>query len=236
MLSIIIITRNEEKYLPRLLKSIQKQNFKDYEIIVADAASTDKTREIAKSFGCKVVKGGLPSVGRNNGVKAAKRDLLIFFDADVVLPKNFLEKNLSEFKKRKVDAATVTLVPNSKRIVDKGFYVFYNNYLRMLEKISPYAVGGCIISTREIFDKINGFDETIKMAEDVDFVNRCSKNGGKFRILKSVPILYDVRRFDREGRVRMAVKYLYLGVYMILFGQTKKSPFKYDLQGVPTDK
>ena len=85
-LSIVIITKNEQQYLPRLLHSIKMQEFKDYEIIVSDAQSTDKTRAIAKSFGCKIVEGGLPSVGRNNGAKVANAPLILFLDADVVAP------------------------------------------------------------------------------------------------------------------------------------------------------
>ena len=91
MLSIIIPTKNEEYYLPKLLESIKRQDYKNYEIIVADAGSKDKTRDVARKSGCKVVKGGLPSIGRNNGAKYAKGELLLFLDADTVLPENFLK-------------------------------------------------------------------------------------------------------------------------------------------------
>jgi len=67
MLSIIIPALNEEKYLPLLLKSLKSQNFNEYEIIVVDAGSSDKTVDIAKEYGCKVVKGGVPGAGRNRG-------------------------------------------------------------------------------------------------------------------------------------------------------------------------
>ena len=90
MLSIIIPAYNEEKYLPRLLRCIKEQTYKDYEIIIADANSTDKTRQIAKKYGCKIAKGGLPAVGRNNGAKIAKGDILLFLDADAKFNKNFL--------------------------------------------------------------------------------------------------------------------------------------------------
>ncbi len=79
MLSIIIPTLNEENYLPLLLESIKKQNFNDYEIIVADAGSTDKTLEIAKNYGCITMAGGLPAKGKNEGAGMAKGDLLFFF-------------------------------------------------------------------------------------------------------------------------------------------------------------
>ena len=86
MLSIVIPTYNEEEYLPRLLASIRSQRFEGYEIVVADARSTDRTRQIAERFGARVVEGGMPGPGRNLGAVAAKGDLLLFLDADVILP------------------------------------------------------------------------------------------------------------------------------------------------------
>ena len=59
ILSIIIPTYNEEEYLPNLLESIEKQSFTDYEIIIADANSTDRTREIAEEHGCTIVEGAV---------------------------------------------------------------------------------------------------------------------------------------------------------------------------------
>ena len=60
-ISIIIPTLNEEDYLSLLLESIKQQNFKDYEIIVVDASSTDDTLKIAQNYGCSIVGGGLPA-------------------------------------------------------------------------------------------------------------------------------------------------------------------------------
>ena len=102
MLSIIIPTKNEEHYLPKLLDSIKKQEYKDYEIIVADGGSNDRTKEIARKYGCKLVKGGLPSVGRNNGAKVAKGYLLLFLDADFILPEGFLKNLVQEIKKKRL--------------------------------------------------------------------------------------------------------------------------------------
>lgn len=80
MLSIIIPTLNEEKYLPLLLEAIRKQDFDgDLETIIADAGSEDQTLEIAKTFGCRVAPGGLPAKGRNEGAKIAQGDTFLFF-------------------------------------------------------------------------------------------------------------------------------------------------------------
>ena len=118
MISIIIPTLNEESYLPLLLRSIQLQTYKgDYEIIVGDAKSTDKSRTIAQKFGCLVVDGGNPAQGRNAGAKVAKGDILVFLDADVQLPRNFLDNAISEFESRYLEVACSTAKPlsNDKR-------------------------------------------------------------------------------------------------------------------------
>ena len=103
--SIIIPTYNEEEYLPILLKSIKKQDFNSYEIIVADANSTDKTREIAEEYGCRVVDGGLPAVGRNNGAKVAKGEYLLFLDSDLELTEDYLRNVIYEFRMERLGIA-----------------------------------------------------------------------------------------------------------------------------------
>ncbi|HRP68451.1 MAG TPA: glycosyltransferase, partial [Turneriella sp.] len=63
-ISVVIPALNEERDLPELLSSLKAQSFRNFEVIVADAGSKDKTREIAQEFGARVVDGGMPGVGR----------------------------------------------------------------------------------------------------------------------------------------------------------------------------
>ena len=82
-LSIVIPVKNEETDLPKLLASIKAQTFTDYEVIVADAHSTDKTVELAQAAGAIVVEGGMPGSGRNRGAEAASTgDPLAEMDID----------------------------------------------------------------------------------------------------------------------------------------------------------
>lgn len=113
--SIIIPTYNEEEYLPTLLDSIKKQNFDDYEIIIADANSTDRTREIAEEYGCIIVDGGMPAVGRNNGAKVAKGDYLLFLDSDLKLTDDYLRDVLYEFQMERLGIAITQMKPLSKK-------------------------------------------------------------------------------------------------------------------------
>lgn len=226
MLSIIIPTLNEEKYLAKLLESIEKQEFKDYEIIVADAGSKDKTLEIAKKYGAKLTKGGSPAKGRNKGVKLAKGDLLLFLDADVLLPDKIFKKVLKEFKKRKLKIATFFLLPSENKKTFKFlFTLFYNIPILLMEKILAHASMGLLIE-KKLFEKLGGFDEKIKLAEDHDLVRRAKKLD-KYGILKGAKLLVSIRRFKKEGWFKTYLKYLLCEGHMVFIGPVKSDIFKY---------
>ena len=140
MISIIIPAWNEEKYLPKLLDCIKKQSYRDYEVIVADAGSKDRTRQTAKKYGCRGVKGGMPAVGRNNGAKAAKGNLLVFLDADAMIGKDFLESALGEIKKRRLGAASVKIYPQSSKILDGIYLGLFNSWTIVTQYFYPHAV------------------------------------------------------------------------------------------------
>lgn len=233
MLSIIIPTHNEEHYLPKLLKCIKEQDYKDYEIIIGDSFSTDKTIEIARRYGCRIVKdmvpNGGPARGRNNGAKAAKGDMLLFMDADVRISDDFLHKAAAELKERKIDAAGCYLVPDSGNIFDKFNHFVLNSWFGVMQYIWPHMVGQCIFSKKKIHRKLNGFDETILFAEDMDYVNR-SRKFGKFRMLNSVKIISSTRRFKHENAYLLGLKYLLCPLYRILFGEIRTNIFNYKMR------
>lgn len=140
MLSIIIPTLNEEKHLGNLLQSIASQSCEGkIEIIVGDAGSTDKTKLIAKKFGCKITKGGLPAKGRNEGAKLATGNLLLFVDADMTLPSDFLTKSLREFNQRNLDVATTLFnLSNTPYFLKTLADIFYSFPVLVLERILPH--------------------------------------------------------------------------------------------------
>ncbi|MEY4723142.1 MAG: hypothetical protein RLZZ324_655 [Candidatus Parcubacteria bacterium] len=227
MLSIVIPTYNEEESLPFLLRSLQGQTYKDFEVIVADASSADKTREIAAEFGARVVQGGKVARGRNAGAEAAKGENILFLDADVILPDPwFLQSTVAEFERSAFGTATCKLDPLSDRVDDKVFHEAFNFFMHVTQDTVPHAPGFCIFARKSVHDKIAGFDETIKLAEDHDYVNRAGKVA-KFGLLKSARIPVSVRRFDRDGRLNIAVKYLLCEVYMRTKGKVTTDVFKY---------
>jgi glycosyltransferase involved in cell wall biosynthesis len=197
------------------------------EIIVSDGGSKDKTVNIAKRFGCKIVDGGKsPAVGRNKGVEIAKGNLLLFLDADVILPEDFFAKTFKELKSRNLDIATFCLVPQTKNKFKKFLFdLFYNLPILISEKFLSHG-SQAILVKKEIFQKVGGFDKNIKFAEDHSFVRK-AKKFGKFGIFRSTAVFSSLRRFEKEGWVKLYLKYLAAEIYMILFGDIKKDIFKY---------
>ena len=82
-----------------------------------------------------------------------------------------------------------------------------------------------MISSKEVHKKIKGFDTKITLAEDDDYVNRAGKFF-KYGMVNS-KVVVSTRRFEKEGRFRMGVKYFLVFFYRILFGEIKTDIFKY---------
>lgn len=226
--SIIIPTLNEEKYLPSLLQSIRDQTAQPLEVIVADANSIDQTKKIALSFGCKIIQGGHLPKGRNNGAKIAKSDILLFLDADNVLPGKFLERTVREFQKRNLDIASCFAYVPFPTLMDITGEMLVNFYFKITEKIRPHVYGFCIFVKKKIHEEINGFDESIILGEDQDYVLRASKKG-VYRFLLSEKLPASMRRFREGGRIRTALKYSLIELHILLFGRIRKQivPFEW---------
>ena len=227
MVSIIVPTYDEEDLLPRLLASIGSQSFSDYEVIIADAGSIDKTTQIAEAFGAKVINGGLPGPGRNLGAKASKGELLLFLDADVVLPgTEWLGRKVAQFIKRNLECGTCLVRPLHGKAIDRFSHEVFNAHMVASQLVKAHAPGFCIFAKKELHDQMNGFDESITLAEDHDYVMRASSIG-KFRVLYGKGIRVSVRRFERDGRLQTFKKYLQAELYILTKGQITDNRFNY---------
>ncbi|MCS6971645.1 MAG: glycosyltransferase [Turneriella sp.] len=226
--SVVIPTLNEEKDLPQLLSSLRAQTFRNFEIIVADAGSKDRTREIAQEFGARVVEGGMPGVGRNRGAAVANGEYLFFFDADVVLPEDFLAKAVHEMDEEFVDLATCVFYPQSELRLDKILFAFANLTVKInAAGNNPRAAGFCIFITKRLFDRIGGFDESLRLAEDHDLVERASKFRPLY-ILKSTSLKVSVRRLEKEGRFALIRKYFQVEMHLLTKGKVREDIIEYE--------
>lgn len=219
-LRIVVPTKNEEEYLPFLLDSLKKQTYKNFEIVVADANSTDRTKEIAKKYKCKIVKGGFSDIGRNNGAKDCKTPFVLFIDADCILPNQyFLERTINEFKENEVDLATVLqkpILPRQKNKIKNFFYMLLHNFVSLsfilCEKTSFPLMQSYLIFKTSVFKKLKGFPP-YEFGEDSALAKKAVKEGFKFGILRSPgEILISVRRYESQGILKMLLKYVYFNL------------------------
>lgn len=199
-LSIIIPCKNEEKYIGKLFESLRGQYLpKGTEIIVADAGSTDKTIKIIDAYShllpLKLVKGGLPSVGRNNGARVSNGDILLFLDADCYFKSNtvILESYISVKNGKKLVGALLNIENNFKV---RLMYFFSNLIIRLSRLDSPFVVGGFFMIKKDIFDKLGGFDETLMHCEDY-FLSK-QVNSKDFGVINQY-VYTDDRRFKKLG-------------------------------------
>ena len=215
-LSIIIPTYNEEEYLPNLLESIKRQEFSDLEVIVADSHSTDKTVEIAYSYDCKVVTGGLPAVGRNNGARIASGELLLFLDSDCVLTNNYLEQAIEEFELHNLGIAITQIVPLEKGFINELSHEFANYLTKKISLIKPHGAG-CygILTYKSLHEEVDGFDESIDFGEDTDYIERVAKIS-RFKVLENPRLLISTRRLKEEGLKSITLKYAKSTAYQLM--------------------
>ena len=206
-ISIIIPAYNEEEYLPKLLESIEKQDFKDYEVIIADANSSDNTREIAESYGCTVVDGGLPGVGRNRGAAVAKGELLLFLDSDLELTEGYLENVVEDFEDLNLGIAITQMTALSEKKYVQALHTWCNWFMIASESIKPHGAG-CygIVARRELHEKVGGFDEDLDYGEDTDYIERIAEISN-FKVLRNAYVIVSTRRLEEDGLLTLIKQY-----------------------------
>lgn len=216
--SVVVPTLNEEKDLPHLLEALANQTFRDFEVIIADAGSSDSTRDIASAHGYRIVDGGLPGPGRNAGADAATGDYLLFLDADVLPEPDFLQSMIAEATERNLAIATCPAEPATNHVADALILSSYNAYVLLTQSIWPHAPGFCILIKRDLHIAMDGFDETIHVAEDADYTKRAARRG-QFGMIVTARIPVSTRRFQNDGRFLTSIKYVTWDLHRALFGE-----------------
>jgi len=203
-ISVLIATLNEEKNIAKLLQSLRDQTFQDFEILIVDSYSADKTVEIAKNFGANVILApkGI-ALARNLAAKAASGNILFFTDADVILPRNHLAK-LCAFIQN-YDAIAGTGVPNDSNILLELEYWPYNLF-RVLTNCLPrpfktFSTSGYNLAIkRAVFFKTGGWPD-VKINDDGELGRRLLNSGAKVRFYRSLQALISARRAEKSGVV-----------------------------------
>lgn len=211
MMSIVIPTLNEEKYIERTLKSVKGQRYRGrYEIIIADGFSTDDTLKIARKYTRRIVKERKRGIaaGRNAGAQKSKGDILLFIDADTKLMPGTLDKIAARFKDKDIVAVTPTILPEKKTLINILSYWAYNAYTRLSTALGKPLIGGmCVAYRRKTFEKVGGFDERLMSGEDLDISLKIGEFG-KCVVLDDTHVITSTRRLDAWGPLGFSYQYL----------------------------
>ncbi len=229
-LSVVIPALNEAHHLRELLPEVMAQSLWPIEVIVADAGSCDSTALVAEQHGARVVAGGRPALGRNNGASAARGEWLCFLDADTRLPRPTTLEDAVASARRGDVAAMVGDYRPYYRPGDLGFRL---RLIRLYDRILlrglsssqrvwlrlgfPIGQGVFLLTRRDAFLELGGFAAAAEPFEDSEYLLRvhrqCPAPVGRLSAVGVMPrgfhVWVSTRRWDVLGRVRFP---LFLGV------------------------
>jgi glycosyltransferase involved in cell wall biosynthesis len=220
-LTIVIPSKNEGKGVIDVIKLILTQV--ECRIIVADSSDEESSILLLEKYSklypsLKIVKGGLPSVARNRGAKLVTTPYVLFLDADTYVLNPFLiEYCLNVAIKEKYDLVTC------KFKTDKPYRWLYRVFdvVQWITSFTrPFALGGFMLFKTETFNKLGGFNEEDKVAEDYRLSSKIKPK--KFKIVNGY-VYTPSRRFDKKG-----VWYMIKLMFKCWINQNNDNFFKHD--------
>ena len=202
LLSVVIPAWNEEKYITTTLESVFVAGMYlesagcRYEVVVVDNDSSDATVKCATQFPVTVVREKRHCIAtvRNLGARAARGRYLVFLDADSKASENSLTRIYETLSAGDCIGGGVKIYPEKWSLRTLPFFA-----MGPLMMIFLGVTAGMIFCTREAYEAVAGFDETMFAAEDLKFVRNIKtfgrKTGKKFAHLTDVHIKTSVRKF-----------------------------------------
>ncbi len=244
ILSIVIPTLNEEKYLPLLLGDLAAQTNKSFEVIIVDGNSEDKTVQNAQSFKqilimqiIKVARRNL-SYQRNMGGERAHGEYLLILDADTRVDPGFIAKLMDEIQKERALIYLFTILPITSKLLYRIVFMISNFFIRLSQNWSrPFPTQAAMIFNRNFFFALGGYtvnqsqDSKKFFPEDHDIIHRAKKAGAKAKVLRSVRVRVSQRRFDQSGVLKTLISYVYSAIYMTVLGKMDNSNMDYEMGG-----
>ena len=210
LVSIIIPCFNGEAYVGEAIESAVSQSYRAIETIVVDDGSTDRSREIIRSFGRRIkLKVGAthgPGAARNAGMAASKGEYIKFLDADDWLVPGCIERQVKQLAARRHDEFVVgrsfryeqrtgDIVPHSLRDRMPAGTVTMEAF------ILDAPLSAAPLHRRKLLQDVGGFDERLRYREDFDLLIRLLIAGAKPVFTPEVAMFY--RNHESSGRVSM---------------------------------
>jgi glycosyltransferase involved in cell wall biosynthesis len=195
-LTIVIPCKNEGKGIIDVLKLILSQI--NCRIIIADSSTEESSilllNEYLSSYkNIEIIEGGLPAIARNNGAKLTTTPYILFLDADIYPEPDTIKNCIKSTIRYNYDLVTCRFK------TDKGYnwlYRIFDIFQWYSSKTKPFALGGFMLFKTETFNKLEGFNEEDKIAEDYHLSSKIKPN--RFKITNDF-VYTSSRRFSKKG-------------------------------------
>lgn len=207
--SVIIPVYNSALYLRSCLEHLEKSTFRNYECIVVDDGSTDESAAVAREHGATVQSTGGrrgPAYARNIGAKLARGQILFFFDADVCVHPDTVERVNAAFARDSALSAVMGSYDEHPEAPD--FLSTYRNLMHSYvhHHSNPAACtfwSGCGAIRRSAFFEMKGFDESYARPsiEDIELGYRLHRAGKKVALDPAILVKH-LKRWTFWGLVK----------------------------------
>lgn len=204
--SLIVPAHNEEKTLLPTLEALAAQKTKiPYEIVVACNGCTDNTAGIAREFAQTQAPGRVTvadteqagmSFGKNFGARNSNGRILVFIDADTLIPENALDAIAAAVAGKGEIIGTMAGRPDRGGLVVKACFLIANYVTR---RNQVHAPGGVMVMQKSVWEKIGGFAEDIPQGTSSDLIMRARAAGAEYVFIGSVKATTSIRRFEKTG-------------------------------------
>ncbi len=230
--SVIVPVLNEEKTLESTLLSLRNQTFKDFELIVVDNGSTDRSVEIARKYADVLLfeeKRGVINALKK-GFSKAKGEIILSCDADTEYPPDYLERLSKIFSKSKDVVAVYGpfTLREKGRLFNRGALLVYA-ILNLLSRLFgvPLAGAANFAIRKWAYDESGGYDFGDLASQDFRLAMKLRKLG-KVKYVSTLHVMTSYRRFEKEGLVRGLIKALAFWADVAFHIDKKKIKSYYD--------
>lgn len=202
LITVVIPVFNEEKYLRYCLEALKKQSYKsNFETIVVDNNCIDKTAEIAKEFGARIISEKKQGYvfALNKGMEEASGDIIAVTDADTQVSADWLSIIDKAFKNPRVAAVTgVVKLDYKSKLVSISLSALYTIFINISTFIGKPNLAGFNFAVRKnAFLKAGGVNTKFGMSPDVDLGIRLGKMG-EVKVVNNLSAFTSARRWEKR--------------------------------------
>jgi glycosyltransferase involved in cell wall biosynthesis len=188
--TVIMPVYNGEKFIAEAIKSVINQQYHNLEILVIDDGSTDKTAEVVAQFKDEIQyiyqKNSGPAFARNQGINAAKGELIAFLDCDDLWTENKLTVQVNYLSQH---PEIQYVIAKMSSFLEPGDTIPPGFRQELLEKDAVAPIPSTLVVRKSLFDTIGKFNPNLNIADDVDWFARCQDAKIQMSIIDEV-LLY----------------------------------------------